>query len=280
MKKIKLHVLLSCLAAVLVLTWVVSGFALVQASGEVNQIPAPKIRDISITTHRIAFVGNSFFYFNNGITSYFSPMVKEGLPMLKVSSAQITIGGASLDWHDMESYLRPNGIYSSSADPNSVVSPHEKLFDVVIMHDNSQGPIHPALKNLFVEYAKKHCDTIRRHGAIPVLFMTWAYSDKPEMTEQLAAAYTKVGNDNGILVIPAGLAFARSVAERPDITLITADKKHPTPAGTYLSAATIYAALFKKSPAGLKYNGGLDNSVARHLQKVAWETCQAYYSQK
>jgi hypothetical protein len=252
---------------------------------QVVQNIAPIINDLGMTSlpATIAFIGNSFFYFNNGITSYLGKMIDEGLPGQKRCYSLITISGSGLDWHDVESYLRPNGICKYSFDSaNNIVfnDPEQKLFEVVIMQDNSQGPIHPQLNNVFVEYAKKHCDTILRHGAIPVLFMSWAYTGRPEMTEQLATAYTQVGNDNSVLVIPAGLAFASSLAKRPDITLITEDKKHPSPEGTYLSAATVYTAIFKKSPVGLKYNGGLDNSVARHLQETAWETVEAYYGQR
>jgi hypothetical protein len=32
---------------------------------------------------------------------------------------------------------------------------------------------------------------VRKHGARPVYFMSWAYQDKPEMTAQLAEAYTR-----------------------------------------------------------------------------------------
>jgi hypothetical protein len=251
----------------------------------VNQFLSPKIYDIGMRRlpSAIAFVGNSFFYFNNGITSYVNSMVAEGLPEQKTSYSLITISGSGLDWHDVESYLRPNGIgkYSSDSANNIVFNDLEqKLFDVVIMMDHSQGPIHPQLKSVFVEYAKKHCETVRRHGTIPVLFMSWAYADRPEMTGQLATAYTQAGNDNGVLVIPAGLAFARSIAKRPDIALHTADKRHPSLAGTYLSAATVYAAAFKKSPVGLKFNGELDDSIARHLQEIAWDTVQAYYKRR
>jgi hypothetical protein len=84
------------------------------------------------------------------------------------------------------------------------------------------------------------------------------------------------GNANQALVIPAGLAFARSIAVRPELNLYVADKRHPSPAGTYLAAATTYAALFKKSPVGLKYNAGLAPEVAAHLQQVAWDTVQQY----
>ena len=145
------------------------------------------------------------------------------------------------------------------------------------MMDCSQCPLHPQLKSAFYEFSKKHSETVRRHGAKPVFFMSWAYADKPEMTVQLADAYTKVGNDNDAFVIPSGLAFARALAQRPNLVLHAADRRHPSLAGTYLAAATVYAALFKKSPEGLKYTAGLDDGTAAFLQKVAWETVQDYY---
>ena len=86
----------------------------------------------------------------------------------------------------------------------------DRLFDLAIMMDCSQCPIHPQLKSVFVEYARKHSDTVRKHGAKPVWFMSWAYADKPEMTAELAEAYTRAANDNDAFVIPAGLAFARA----------------------------------------------------------------------
>lgn len=145
------------------------------------------------------------------------------------------------------------------------------------MMDSSQGPIHPKLKQVFTTYAEKDSAIVRRHGAVPVFFMSWAYADRPEMTQALEAAYTQAGNDNNALVIPAGLAFARSIALRPDINLYDPDKRHPSLAGTYLAAATVYATLFKQTPVGLSYNAGLDDAVAQHLQEVAWQTVQEYF---
>ena len=136
----------------------------------------------------------------------------------------------------------------------------DKLFDVAILMDCSQCPIHPQLKTVFRDYAKKHSDTVRKHGGKPVFIMSWAYSDAPEMTAQLAEAYTQAANDNSVLVIPAGLAFARSVQQKPDLNLYAPDKRHPSLAGTYLSAVTVYATLLRKSPVGLPYNAGLNPS--------------------
>ena len=227
----------------------------------------------------VAYIGNSFFYFNNGINSHLAPMIAEGMKGHPYRQSMITISGSGLDWHDVDSYFRPNAVgkYSFAAD-NSVVFNQNSgpLFEASVLMDCSQCPIHPTLKPVFYEYAKKHSDTVRKHGSVPVFFMSWAYQDKPEMTQALADAYTAAGNANKVLVIPAGLAFAKSIALKPEVNLYAPDKRHPSVEGTYLSAATTYATLFNKSPVGLKFNAGLKPEVASHLQQVAWETVQQY----
>jgi hypothetical protein len=129
----------------------------------------------------------------------------------------------------------------------------------------------------FFEFAKKHSDTLRRNGVEPMFLMTWAYADKPEMTHGLADAYTQAGRQNDAHVIPAGLAFAASVARRPDVDLYAPDKRHPSLAGTYLAAATLLASVWDVNPVGSKYTAGLPAGVARHLQEVAWETTRRYH---
>ena len=241
----------------------------------------PKVTDLGVQNPASAiYIGNSFFYYNNSMHSHVGQLMAAGMPGYKFRATSVTISGSGFDWHDVASYFRPKGIgtYSFDAKNNVVFNdPNQKLFDVAIMMDCSQCPIHPTLKGVFTEYAKKHSDTARQNGARPVFFMSWAYADAPEMTAQLAEAYTKAANDNDVLVIPAGLAFARSVAQKPDLNLYAPDKRHPSLAGTYLAASVVYGALFKKSPVGLAYTAGLDEATARHLQTVAWDTVQDYY---
>jgi hypothetical protein len=110
-----------------------------------------------------------------------------------------------------------------------------------------------------------------------VLFMSWAYADKPEMTAQLAEAYTIAGNDHNALVIPAGLAFARAREKQPELNLYAPDKRHPSLAGTYLAACTSFAALTGRSPVGNSYLAGIDEPTARFLQASAWDAVQEYY---
>jgi hypothetical protein len=153
----------------------------------------------------------------------------------------------------------------------------ERLFDLAIMMDFSQCPAHPQLRHVFFEQMKLHADTVRKHDAKPVFFMSWAYSDVPSMTTQLADAYTTAANDSNAFVVPAGLAFVNAVQRRPELNLYAADKRHPSLAGTYLAAATTYGALFRKSPGGLKYTAGLSPEIAEFLQSTAWQTLQEYF---
>jgi hypothetical protein len=158
-----------------------------------------------------------------------------------------------------------------------VFNPPGKQFDAVVVMDCSQCPIHPQLKGTFHEYAKKQSDIVKKHGARAIFFMSWAYKDKPEMTAQLAEQYTLAANRNDALVIPAGLAFAKAIARRPELEFYQPDKRHPTLIGTYLAACTAYAAVYGKSPAGNGYTAGVDRETATFLQTVAWDTVREYF---
>jgi hypothetical protein len=227
------------------------------------------------------FIGNSFFYYNNGMPGHVTLLEKAADPEHKqdYSATMVTISGSGLDWHDVESYFRPNAIGSYSFDEHNVIvfNTSGKLFDAAVMMDCSQCPIHPKLKSIFTEYTKKDSDIVRVHGARPIFFMSWAYADRPEMTAELAEAYTVAGNANNALVIPAGLAFARAREKQPELNLYAPDKRHPSLAGTYLAACTVFAALTGRSPVGNAYLAGVDPPTAAFLQQVAWDTVQNYY---
>jgi hypothetical protein len=242
----------------------------------------PAVRSIGPDYPKSAiFIGNSFFYYNDGMPWHLSLLQKAADPehQAEYRNTMVTIGGSGLDWHDVESYFRPNAIdsYSFDGQNNIVFNKLDKLFDAAVMMDCSQCPIHPTLKAAFTISTKKDSEIARAHGARPVFFMSWAYADRPEMTASLAEAYTVAGNANNALVIPAGLAFARARQEQPELNLYAPDKRHPSLAGTYLGACTMFAALTGRSPVGNTYLAGLDPATARFLQQIAWETVQDYY---
>ena len=127
------------------------------------------------------FIGNSFFYYNNGVNHHLNQMLLMADPKFKWRQVLVAISGAGLDWHDVESYFRPDALSSFGFDPdnNIVFNTFDRLFDLAIMMDGSQSPIHPALVKSSSDFARKHCATARKHGATPILFETWAYADKP-----------------------------------------------------------------------------------------------------
>lgn len=229
----------------------------------------------------ILYVGNSFMYYNNSLHGMVGQMARgsENAPAAQHRSTSLTISGAGIDWHDLESYLRPDGLgrYSFVGDNEVRFNPPGRQYDSVLLMDCSQCPVHPTLSKVFFDYAKRHSVTARSKGVEPMFLMTWAYADKPEMTKGLADAYTEAGRQNTAHVIPAGLAFAASIAKRPDINLYVPDKRHPSLAGSYLTAATLVASVWNVNPVGSKYTAGLAADVARHLQTVAWETTRSYH---
>jgi hypothetical protein len=226
----------------------------------------------------VLWVGNSFFYYNNSLHNHFGRLVASAGGGARVRGVSVTISGSGLDWHDMASLLRPDGLgrYSFVGDNDIRFNPKGRQYDTAVMMDCSQCPIHPQLQTAFHDTVKKNAQLLRQAGVRPVLFMSWAYQDKPEMTAQLAEQYTLAGKANNALVIPAGLAFANAIAKQPDTQLYEIDKRHPSLAGTYLAACTAYGALFGKSPVGLTYSAGLPTALATQLQTAAWETVQAY----
>lgn len=227
------------------------------------------------------FIGNSFFYYNNGLPDHVRKLERAADPAhdRDYRVTMVTIGGSGLNWHDVESYFRAEGIgaYSFDDQNNVVFNPPGKMFDAAVMMDCSQCPIHPKLRGAFADFAKKDSEIVRNHDAKPIFFMSWAYADKPEMTAGLAEAYTVIGNANNALVIPAGLAFARAREKQPELNLYASDRRHPSLAGTYLAACTSFAALTGRSPVGNAYHSDLDAPTAAFLQQVAWDTVQSYY---
>ena len=227
----------------------------------------------------LLMIGNSFMYYNNGVHNPLLRLIRADNKLGKEHKIRsITINGSSLSWHDVDSYINNTNIGSFSINSKNELSKYKfSGYEMAIMQDCSQCPIHPLRQDLFHEYVAEHSKVLKQKGVEPALMMTWAYKDKPEMTEELAYQYTSAGNNNNLLVIPVGLAFAESMKTNPEIDLYTSDKRHPSKAGTYLSACMIFASIFQSSPVGNNFIFDLDKEVAMNLQKNAWNTYKKYY---
>lgn len=229
------------------------------------------------TPWRVLFIGNSFSYYNNGIQNHVGGLVrgagawKKGQHRFRLSSLS---GGA---------------FYEQNIQP--LLAP-KKPWDWVILQAHSQEPINKYAEE-FKKNAKKLTQQIQKSGAKAALFMTWGYENQPEMAEELASAYTELGNKLDILVVPVGLAFSRIQERHPKIRLYVPDVlgvdensqltykkaiKHPSPEGTYLAACVFYSVFYNRTPSGNVYRSSLGQDTASILQNEAWQVVQDFYA--
>ena len=230
----------------------------------------------------VLFIGNSFFYYNNGVHKPLLGMVKANKSLGSGHRFRnITINSSSLEWHDVESYVTNEKIGSFSITSKNKYKRYQpESYELAIMMDCSQCPIHQDRKDLFNFYVDSHSKTLRDNGVEPSLLMTWAYKDEPEMIDELASAYLTAGNRNKLMVFPVGLAFKMSSEIHPYIELYTPDKRHPSKEGTYLMASVLYSSIYNMSPIGNLYDYGLSSGTQEKLQKIAWKTLNNYRNSK
>ncbi|WND01761.1 hypothetical protein QGN29_09365 [Temperatibacter marinus] len=222
---------------------------------------------------RILFVGNSFSYFNNGLHNHTANLVR-GNNQWQVRKDRFRLLTLSAGRFREQVHL---------VEP--ILSTSRKKWDYVVLQAHSRTPLLAEEKSNFSKLSKELISVVRDHGAQPVLFMTWAYKNSPEMTKGLYEAYKKVADAEGVRLVPVGLAFEKIQRDYSEIDLYVRDFngtengelvykkaiKHPSLAGTYLAACVFYASFYGASPEGNAYSAGLSEDVARTLQKVAWE---------
>lgn len=227
--------------------------------GAVSPIPAT---GEPTSPESVLFVGNSFTFYNNAIPTHLRQLLLNGAPRSESIwfLRTMAMSGAALAEHrgGLEQVLG------------------SRPLDVVVLQGHSREAFEPDMQAAFETAASVFSEMIREAGAEPVLFMTWAYSGRPEMTPVLDQAFSTVGRELGVRVIPVGLAFQRALDTITGLSLHAGDGLHPSLEGTYLAAAVFYAALWQLSPEGLVYDAGIDPDIARQLRRVAWQTVQTY----
>lgn len=213
----------------------------------------------------VLFTGNSLTFYNNSIYTHLRRLLVAEDPAAreKILLKSMTISGAVLAEHR-------DGLQQML---------ESRSWDVIVLQGHSREAIDPAMLPGFRTALEDSSGRIRSSGSEPVLFMTWAYSDRPQMTAELNSIYSRLGKEFDMMVIPVGLAFEKAGVKLNGVRLHTDDTVHPSLAGTYLAAAVFYCALYGKSPEKLGYDAGLDAELARSLRQVAWQTVLDYNSQ-
>jgi hypothetical protein len=226
------------------------------------------------TPKRVLFVGNSYLYYNNSMHNHVRmlAMAADAATARGFEYKSSTIGGATLDHHNMDHLTTPGRI--------GVKEP----FELVIMHGNSTDGVADARRAAFRATALEYGKLIASRGGKVALYMTPAHTKPsraaaPDMMAKTADLYVSVGNEINALVIPAGLAFEDAYRRRPDIRLHIHDGSHPTLAGTYLAACTIYSTIYNRPCSGNSYDsyGQLSREDVAFLQQVADDTVRQFF---
>ena len=200
------------------------------------------------------FIGNSFTYVND-LPKMVAELAKAG-NQRPIHFMQVTPGGCTLEKH--------------WKDGKALAAIQSRKWDFVVLQEQSRGPL--LNKDSMFDFGKKLDAEISKQGAKTLLYMTWAYQDKPDDQKSISEAYLGLSKEINAEVVPVGLAWERAILADKDRTLHQKDKRHPSSTGSYLAACVFYATIYGKSPDGLPGRiGKLTDEEARPLQGIAWK---------
>jgi hypothetical protein len=176
---------------------------------------------------RVHFVGNSYTERNDLPRLVAHLAAAAGVRTPLQTSADL-VGGATLRQH-WEGATRARV--------------ERSLPDVLVLQENSRIPDGRAVMR---EQVRGFVEAVRHGRTEVVLLMTWARRGRPEMLEELAAAYDGIAEELDLRVAPVGVAFARAVEAglRPH----DADGSHPNLVGSALAASVLLPVLTRRDP--------------------------------
>lgn len=271
-----------------VITLVIAAMALLY-------LPSAYTAETQKKPFEVLFIGNSYTARHN-LSQVVKAMAEAGNPGLTMNVSTIIYGGRTLADHwrlgtqnfvslatltekeekstisSLEKIIKddPEDKYAKSA-----LSRHRKLFseldtsrkkwDVVVLQsyrDDLEGDT-----SLYAQYAPKFAEIIKAQNARIILYETSPTTQNanpikakpdPAPVHKKANGIAALADRLGAKVAPMSLVALRCQTERPDFTLRFINDAHLNHTMAYLTACTIYSALFDKSPVGLSINSITD----------------------
>jgi hypothetical protein len=228
---------------------------------------------------RVLFIGNSFTYFNSMPTMVAQLAEENASTPRKVLTVEYAPGGSHLA--------------NAVQDPALLRLITSVRWNIVVMQEQSQVPALPdSLVHESLPAVAKLARLIRRDGAIPVLFETWGYrqgdvgnftgDSYAAMQARLHDGYADLAKQERIAVIPVGDTWSVALAEQPSLALWDSDGHHPSPEGSYLTAAVFNSAfdLLERhggtpaDPVLSSFADGLNPATAGWLRQIAYDAVQ------
>jgi hypothetical protein len=213
----------------------------------------------------VLFIGNSLTYAND------LPLIVQALAKAageKLAVEMLTYGGAALEDH--------------WNDGGAQRALERQRWDVVVLQ---QGPSStPENREHLRKWTKKLAEPIRKAGARPALYMVWPDKSRFSFFDDVRESYSLAAADVDGIFLPAGEVFRAAWRRDPRAPLYGGDDFHPSVAGSYAAALSIYGMLYRRAPQGLPArlqlaNGQIVNlkpELAKLLQQAATEANQRY----
>jgi hypothetical protein len=214
---------------------------------------------------RVLFIGNSLTYAND------LPLMVQALAKaagLDLYVESITAGGAGLDDHWRE--RRAQRAIARGG------------WKAVVLQ---QGPSSlPESRVHLRKWTRQFAGPIRAAGARPALYMVWPDKTRHAWFDEVRGSYTLAAEDVDGMLLPAGEAWRAAWRRDPRARLYAMDGLHPSVAGSYAAALSIYGMLCNRPPQDLPArlvlaNGqtvNLSPPLATLLQAAATEANQKY----
>lgn len=216
---------------------------------------------------KVLFIGNSYTYTNN-------------LPLILKELAESAQAGNRLK---VKGVVKPGATLKMHwEDGEAVRLLQARRWDYVVLQEQSLLPLNDA--EMMNTYVRLFVADIKKVGAQPLLFITWARQNQPETQRALTDAYTRIAREVNASVAPVGVAWQNAAKANPKISLYVSDQSHPNALGSYVAACVFYSTIFGKSPMGLtrqivdSSTGGakelfsINEADAKFLQQIAWKT--------
>lgn len=282
----------------------------------------------------VLFIGNSYTARHN-LADVVKEMAEAGNPGLTFKTTSVIYGGRTLKDHwrlgtqhivnqhvvtkkeiqttvealqeavkDPKDRYAPAGLKRQSALLKNFPPSREK-WDIIVLQsyrDDLKGDA-----SLYMQYAPRYAELAKQQGARVILYVTTPTTQnaKPlsstpdkalilKKAESIARLANKIGAD----AAPMALVAHRSQTQRPDLPLRFINDAHLNQTLSYMSACTLYAAIFDKTPQGLplaqvtdirflegdktKDRDGLpitkvfSDMDRTDLQRIAWESYQEF----
>jgi hypothetical protein len=209
----------------------------------------------------VLFVGNSYVSVNDLPRAFARVAASLGSSVIFDAVAP---GGYTLAQH--------------AADPATRAKLASRRWDVVVLQEQSQhlGFRADQVARETAPAAERLSALAKASGARVVLEETWGRRDGdayncrnlPEvctydgMQDRLNANTAALAESLGAILAPIGAAWRGVRRAHPEINLYGPDANHPSPAGTYLAACVLYAAISRRTPVGAHAQGLVPGSAA------------------